>query len=181
MAEVSGPHWCGRFAGSKSIDDLDPQWRGRVHAFVSTLERGGAHVEVQATLRPLERAYLMHWCWMIANLSQAPAAVPPQAGVAIDWTHSGDARAARAAAEAMVEAYELQFLPSLTSRHIVGRAIDMSITWHDRLSVRDFDGAVHYILTDPRDGTNPELAKVGATFGIFKLTTDRPHWSDDGR
>lgn len=181
MTEVSGPQWCARFPGSRSIDDLDPDWRGDVWAFVSALQKGGARIDVQATLRPPERAYLMHWCWMIANLAQAPAAVPPMAGVAIDWTHGGDSRAARAAAAAMADGFELQFLPSLASRHTVGRAVDMTITWEGRLSVRDFDGNMHYILTNPRDGTHPELAKIGATFGVIKLVTDRPHWSDDGR
>ncbi len=179
MPEFSGPQWCMRFPGSRLIDDLDPAWRSRVWAFVSVLQQGGAHVEVQATLRPPERAYLMHWCWMIAHLSQAPAAVPPMEGVPVDWTHGGDGKAARAAA--MVEAFELQFLPSLSSRHIVGRAIDMSIVWDGRLSVRDFDGNPHYILTEPRDGSNPELINVGASFGVIKLATNQPHWSDDGR
>jgi hypothetical protein len=56
----------------------------------------------------------------------------------------------------------------------------MTIGWQDRLSLRDFDGIVHYVLTDPRDGTNPELAKIGATFGVIKLTSDPAHWSDNG-
>lgn len=180
MAEFSGPQWCARFPGSKSLEDLDPAWRGKARAFVSAMERGGAVVSIEATLRPRERAYLMHWCWMIANLSQAPAAVPPIAGVGIDWTHGGDGKAARAAAAAMVDKYDLQVLPSLTSRHTAGRAVDMSITWSGRLSIRDYDGNVHYILTRPFDGTNPELVKVGASFGVVKLANDRPHWSDDG-
>ena len=56
----------------------------------------------------------------------------------------------------------------------------MSISWSGRLSVRDFDGTVHYVMSEPRDGTNPELAKIGASFGVIKLVSDRPHWSDDG-
>ena len=180
MAELSGPQWCGRFPGSRSPDDLDPEWRGRVLAFISSMQRGGATISVSATYRPPERAYLMHWCWMITNLSQAPASVPPMPGVDIDWTHHGDIRAARAAAGAMVKAYDLDFAPSLTSRHVVRRAIDMTIGWNSRLTVRDFDGNVHYILTDPRDGTNHELIRVGASFGVIKLVTDNPHWSDDG-
>lgn len=178
--EVSGPQWCSRFPGSASPDDLHPDWRGRVWAFVSAMERAGATVRVTATWRPPQRAYLMHWCWMIANLSQSPAAVPAMADVAIDWTHHGDSRAARAAAQAMVDGYGLEFTPSLASRHITGRAIDMEISWKERLSIRDFDGNLHHIQSLPRDGTNRELAKVGASFGVLKLETDRPHWSDDG-
>jgi len=180
MAEFSGPEWCVRFPGSRSLDDLDPVWRGAVRAFVSALVRGGAVVDIEATLRPKERAYLMHWCWMITNLSQAPSAVPPLAGVAIDWTHGGDHRAARHAAAAMVAGFGLQYLPSLSSRHVAGRAVDMTIAWSERLSVRDFDGNPHYILTAPHDGSNPDLIKVGASYGVRKLISDRPHWSDDG-
>jgi len=181
MVEFSGPHWCERFPGSQSPDDLAPDWRGRVWAFISAMQKGGATVTISATYRPPERAYLMHWCWMITNLAQSPAAVPPHGGVKIDWTHDGDMRSARAAAEAMVKGYDLEFAPSLDSRHVTGRAIDMTIGWDGRLSIRDFDGSPHYILTEPRDGTNPELIKVGASFGVIKLATDRPHWSDDGR
>jgi hypothetical protein len=180
MAEASGRHWCERFPGSQSPEDLTPDWRGRVYAFLSALQRAGASVNITATYRPPERAYLMHWCWMIANLSQAPGAVPPMAGVDIDWTHHGDSRAARAAADAMVEAFDLEYAPSLNSRHTLRRAIDMTICWHDRLSIRDFDGNLHYILGEPQDGTNAELIKIGASFGVIKLISDRPHWSDDG-
>jgi hypothetical protein len=180
MAEFSGPQWCERFPGSTSVEDLEPEWRGKVWAFISALQKGGAAVHVEATLRPRPRAYLMHYCWMITHLSQAPSAIPPLGGVAIDWTHGGDHKAARTAAAAMVKTFGLQVLPSLESRHIAGRAIDMAISWSGRLSIRDFDGILHYIMQGANDGTNPELAKVGASFGVHKLADDLPHWSDDG-
>jgi hypothetical protein len=28
--------------------------------------------------------------------------------------------------------------------------------------------------------SQPQLHSVGATFGVHKLVTDLPHWSDDG-
>ena len=180
MAEISGPQWCARFPGSKSPDDLTPEWRGRVWAFISALQKASATVDITATYRPPERAYLMHWCWMIANLSQSPAAVPPMAGVDIDWTHHGDISAARAAARAMVATYGLEVLPVIDSRHTHRRAIDMTIGWHGMLTIRDFDANLHHIGSSPHDGTNHELASVGASFGVFKLASDAPHWSDDG-
>lgn len=180
MTEFSGPDWCSRFPGSHSLEDLDPDWRSHAWAFVSALERAGAEVKISATLRPKERAYLMHWCWMIAHLAQAPGAVPPMAGVAIDWTHRGDSKAAKAAALAMVKTYGLDYAPSLTSKHVTGMAVDMTISWNGRLSIRDFDGNLHYLLTEPRNGSNPELIKVGASYGVVKLVGDPPHWSDDG-
>jgi len=180
MAEPSGAQWCARFPGSKSPDDLAPGWRGSVWAFISAMQKAGATVDISATYRPPQRAYLMHWCWMIANLSQAPGAVPPMDSVYIDWTHNGNIGAARAAATAMVNSYEIQVLPSLHSRHTEGLAIDMNIAWRDMLSIRDFDGNLHHIRSTPRDGTNRELAQVGASFGVVKLATDPPHWSNDG-
>ena len=181
MAEFSGPQWCARFPGSRSPDDLTPEWRGKVWAFISAMQHAGANVDISATYRPPERAYLMHWCWMIANLSQAPGAVPHMQGVAIDWTHGGDISAARTAALAMVRAYDLEMLPALDSRHVHGRAIDMTISWSNMLSIRDFDGNLHHIRSSPHDGTNRELAQVGGSFGVVKLVSDPPHWSDDGR
>jgi hypothetical protein len=180
MAEVSGPKWCLQYPGSKSPDDLEPVWRSMAWAFIVALQQGGASVAVTATRRPPERAYLMYWSWMIANLSQAPAAVPPLEGLAIDWTHGGNGRAARSAAAAMVKAFGLEAMPSLQSRHIRGRAIDMSIGWQGTLSLHDFKGHVHHITVPPRDGGNQELAGIGASFGLCKKPGDTTHWSDDG-
>jgi hypothetical protein len=56
----------------------------------------------------------------------------------------------------------------------------MTIGWQGTLNIRDFDGKLHHISSTPRDGSNPELMAVGATFGVIKLPTDPPHWSDDG-
>jgi len=178
MAEASGPQWCARFPGSHSPEDLVEGFRGRVMAFISAMEKGGATVVVDATYRPPERAYLMHWCWMIANLSQSPAAVPHMAGVDIDWTHGGDILAARAAARAMVKGYDIEVKPALDSLHCHRRAIDMAIRWSGMLSIRDFDGNMHRVSSMPCDGTNRELGQVGASFGVYKRVNDPPHWDD---
>jgi hypothetical protein len=56
----------------------------------------------------------------------------------------------------------------------------MTISWGGTLNIRDFNGKVHAIASGPRNGSNPDLIAVGATFGVIKLVTDPPHWSDDG-
>jgi hypothetical protein len=178
--EPSGPQWCKRYPGSTSPDTLLSDFKGRVWAFISAMEKAGATVQVTATFRPPERAYLMHWCWMIARQSLDPDDVPLLAGVSIDWAHDGDSTGARAAARAMVQAFDLQYQPSLTSRHIQRRAIDMTIGWQGTLAIRDFDGNLQHIASTPRTGSNPELVAVGASFGVIKLLSDPPHWSDDG-
>ncbi|MBI3677689.1 MAG: peptidoglycan-binding domain-containing protein [Proteobacteria bacterium] len=185
MSEPSGPQWCSRFPGSAATADLTPDFRDRVEAFLSQLKHAGASVSISATYRPPERAYLMHWCWMIAREGVDPAGVPPMQGVAIAWLHKSsssapDIAASRSAAAQMVSTYDLRFEPSLTSRHTQRRAIDMTIGWSGTLTIRDFNAELRKIASLPRDGSNAELIDVGASFGVIKLVSDPPHWSDDG-
>jgi hypothetical protein len=180
MSELSGPTWCSRFPTSVSPNDLLPDFRDRVLAFISAIERGGAKVSIGATYRPPERAYLMHWCCMIANSGQDPAAVPPMGGVDIDWSHDGEVSDARGAAAAMKSAYEIKFPAALVSRHTQRRAIDMTISWQGTLNIIDFNGQERVISMPPRSGSNQALVDVGRSFGVIKLMTDPPHWSDDG-
>ncbi|HVU21749.1 MAG TPA: hypothetical protein VHE09_13540 [Rhizomicrobium sp.] len=180
MPEPSGPQWCARFPTSVSPGDLLSDFRDRVLAFISAMKRGGASVSIAATYRPPERAYLMHWCCMVADSGQDPAAVPPMKGVSIDWTCAGSVLTARKNSAAMKKGYAIQYPAALASRHTQRRAIDMTIRWKDTLSIRDFNGKLWKIASSPRSGSNPDLIKVGATFGVIKLVTDPPHWSDDG-
>ena len=105
-------------------------------------------------------------------------------GVDIAWLHKTngkpDVPASRAAAAAMQRKYAIKYPAALVSRHTQRRAIDMTISWTGTLSVRDFNGKLHRIASAPRNGSNAELIAVGKTFGVIKLVTDPPHWSDDG-
>ena len=186
MAEPSGAQWVPRFAGSTSTSDLLTDFRDVVRAFISQIQDGGATVAIGATYRPPERAYLMHWCWLIAREHHDPAMVPGMPGVNIAWLHRTatgvpDIAASRNAAAAMVAGYAIDYEPSLTSRHTQRRAIDMTIAWHGTLPIIDFNGQSHRITSSPRNGSNTDLVAVGATFGVIKLLSDPPHWSDDGR
>jgi hypothetical protein len=80
----------------------------------------------------------------------------------------------------MVDLFQIAYEPSLTSRHIEGRAIDMTIGWNGTLKIKDKKGNIREIGA-PRSGDNPDLHKLGATYGAIKLVSDPPHWSDDGR
>jgi hypothetical protein len=185
MAEVSGPQWCPRYPGSADVADLTPDFRDAVRAFISRMEAGGASVRVSATYRPPQRVYLMHWCWMIARGGFPAGNVPMRPDVPIIWVHkngsgASDLGASHAAAEAMVQGYALKFEPSLTTLHAERRAIDMTIAWNGTLAITDFNATPHSIASEPRNGSNPELVKVGATFGVIKLLSDPPHWSDNG-
>lgn len=180
MAELSGQQWCARFPTSAKLDDLTPEFGDSCRAFISALKKAGATVSIAATYRPVERAYLMHWCCMVGGSGQDPAGVPPMKGVNIDWKHGGSIVKARAAAQKMMAAYQIKFPAALVSRHTQRRAIDMTIGWTGTLKIRDFHGVEQSISTGPRNGSNPKLIAVGATFGVIKLPSDPPHWSDDG-
>jgi len=180
---LSGAAWWhanqANFPNSSKLADLNPPFRDRAIAFVNALNAAGARVSVTSTLRHPIRAYLMHYCWTIANGIDAPASVPPKPGCAIKWDH-GNLAQSKAAAREMVNLFGMAHVAALQGRHIDGHAIDMNIDWSGTLSITDADGHVK-ALGAPRSGeTNTGLHAVGASYGVHKLVTDKPHWSIDG-
>ena len=189
--EPSGRQWVARFPTSASVADCASPFRENLKAFIAAMDAAGASVNIAATLRPPQRAYLMHWCWCIVKQKVDPRSIPPIDGVPIAWAHLDgqggyDAIASVAAAQDMVEAYGMQALnvaPALQSNHISGTAVDMAISWPGTLSIARRDGVVVHIDSQPRTGMNPDLKAVGATYGVLKFVggaSDMPHWSADG-
>ncbi len=182
--ELSGTQWVGRFPGSTSTNDLASAFGLAVDNFIAALRQAGATVIISATLRPVKRAYLMHWSWKIVH-GTSPASVPAKEGVNIEWVHPTNDASVQAA-QAMVNAYGMASLgiaPSLNSRHTQGSAIDMTISWSGNLSIVNANGATVAITSTPRTGMNTVLHTVGASYGVIKYQgsgTDRPHWSTDG-
>src|SRR5262249_54399334 len=108
--ELSGVAWVELFPTSKSTGTLVDGFRQKCEAFLAALEDAGAVVHINATLRPPQRAYLMHWSFVINTGEVDPDDVPEHAGVEIEWVHrkpngSADVPASRAAAAAMVHGY----------------------------------------------------------------------------
>ena len=79
--EPSGPQWVNRFPTSKSTADLEQPFRAGVERFIAALTAAGANVAIEATRRPPERAYLMHFSFRIAREGLNPADVPSKPGV----------------------------------------------------------------------------------------------------
>ncbi len=186
VKELSGPQWVARFPTSRNTADLTPAFQLAVNRFIAALRAAGANIIISATYRPVERAFLMHYSFRIAREGFDPNNVPQQAGIEICWLHRdnngnpnlGDSRAA---AEQMVQAYNIVHRPALVSRHTQRRAIDMTITWAGDLAITDGNGIVVNINSLPRNGANnADLHAVGASYGVIKLVGDAPHWSDDG-
>lgn len=185
--ELSGTQWCARFPGSRDIASLRPSFQVPVNDFISAIESAGGMVHPNATYRPKEHAYLMEWCWMISRGKIEPEKVPHKAGVLIEWVHATKEKSI-AAAKAMSTAYDMDGLRTKpageTSLHCIGEAIDMGISWRGSLTIQNKDGTEVSITSAPRDGMNPDLATVGASYGVIKFyggNTDRPHWSTTGR
>ena len=157
---IAGVQWCKLFPTSVSLEDLIEPFASNCARFISALGEKGGVVRISATWRPAERAYLMHWATMIAQGKQDPREIPPMAGVDIQWD-LGDPDASRTAAGAMMKGYGIVFPPALISRHTQRRAIDMGI------------GGQHGM-------SDSLLWDFGRSFGVIKLKSDPPHWSDDG-
>ncbi|MEI9995082.1 MAG: hypothetical protein WDM91_10840 [Rhizomicrobium sp.] len=182
MTEPSGAQWCARFPTSTSLDDLVEPFRDRAKAFIAALKAAGAFVTVSATYRPAERAYLMHYACLVAGYRDtdgihrqiAPAVAPAMAGVPIDWTCGGQDALAFQRAREMVAGYGIAYPAALVSRHTQRRAVDMTIHWPETLLVQDGNGVPR------RAATQQDLWPIGASFGVHKLPSDPPHWSDDG-
>ena len=184
---LSGPQWINQFPNSSSVDTLADPFKSNVCRFSSALSTAGASVSITATKRPPERAYLMHYCFRIANESFDPSTVPLFPGVDIQWVHMNaqrlpDLQASRVAAQQMVQGYSIVFRPALSSRHTEGKAIDMNIVWSQKvLTIADSIGRVVDIRTSPKNGSgNAGLRRVGAGYRVLKLISDPPHWSSDG-
>src|SRR4051812_23535914 len=107
-SQLSGAAWWhanqAKFPNSAKLADLNPPFRDRATKFVDALAAAGARVSVTSTLRHPVRAYLMHYCWTVANGIDAAASVPPKPGCAIGWDH-GNVALSRAAAREMVDLF----------------------------------------------------------------------------
>ncbi len=165
----SGRAWCEKFPTSSSIDDTIEPFRSGLKAFVAALKSAGATVTISATYRPPERAYLMHWACKVAHGTVKASDVPAMNGVDIDWVAGGVA-----GAKAMVAGYNIAYPAALVSRHTQRRAVDMTIAFRGAITVADKDGKRRTVHT------KDELFPIGATYGVVKLDSDPPHWSDDG-
>ena len=184
-ANLSGKEWWAknqaRFPNSREVSDLEPGFRANVEAFVASLQQAGATVTVSSTRRNPHRAYLMHYSWRVAEGDIDPADVPLRPEVNIVWDH-GDLTRSRDAAAEMVSRFHMAHVASLTSNHIAGKAIDMTITWRDRLVLTRPAPLLATIESLPRSGQNRELHEIGATvFSVRKLKSDPPHWSHNGK
>ncbi|MDQ2779976.1 MAG: hypothetical protein M3Y32_10510 [Pseudomonadota bacterium] len=162
-----------QFPTSQSVDDLEPVFSGKVKLFIAAIQGAGGTVAIAATYRPAERAFLMHYCSKIARGEIKADKVPAMVGVDIDWVHDTPAES-KSAASAMATGYGIVYPPALQSRHTARAAIDMTISGIVGKSI------VNAQAKDVEIKTLRDLNAVGASYGVNKLLSDPPHWSDNG-
>lgn len=180
---LSGTRWWranqSRYPNSRRLEDLEDTFKTKATQFVEAIRNAGANVSIGSTRRNRTRAHLMHYSWKVSRGQIAPADVPRISGLNIEWDHGDDEASRRAAAE-MVRLFRMAFNASLTSNHIAGKAIDMTISWNGNLEIKTPNG-YYTITTGPRHGGNRELQRIGKQLGVIKLRSDPPHWSYNGR
>jgi len=107
--ELSGPAWVARFPTRTDVAALEAGFQANVRRFLEALGEAGATIEITATLRPVERAYLMHFAYGIAKQHSSPQGIPAQPGVDIVWAHPTDDES-RQAAQQMCDGYGIDAL-----------------------------------------------------------------------
>jgi len=184
-SNLSGAAWWranqGKYPNSNRLEDLEGGFRDKCTRFIQVLRSAGATVSISSTLRNPTRAHLMHYSWKVAKGMIRPSDVPAHSDLNLVWDHGSDA-ASRKAAQEMVDLFHMAHIASLTSNHIAGKAIDMTISWHGNLILEAHElGRGVTITSGPRSGDNLDLHRVGESFGVYKLRTDPPHWSHNGK
>jgi hypothetical protein len=185
----SGPEWVtwanANANASRSVDDLVEPFKANAKAFIKALEDAGAKPDVVETKRSDQRAYLFHWCWLIGLGKAKASEATAMTGVDIEWDH-GDEEKSKKGAKEMIDGFGLAVppdstnAPALNSNHIAGKAIDMVITWKGTIKIKKKDGKEESVDFMDDVNANAKLHAVGASYGVYKLTTDAPHWSFDG-
>jgi hypothetical protein len=185
MAKLSGSGWVSAFKGSKDLGTLKGSFATNMKKFHAALQNAGARMRITSTYRPPERAFLMYWAWKVAK-GLDPSKVPARAGVDIDWVHKdgkhmADLHASQKAAEDMVAAYGIvrePAPPEKHSKHELGEAADIWVSWSGSLVIVDAHGKTTTIASSPRNQDNEELHKVALTYGVkHDVPHDPPHWS----
>ena len=141
---LSGKEWVKEYKEKEGqseeslLNDLESNFKNNVVTFINVLRNSGASVVVTSTRRSKKRATLMHYAWRIGvskDITPQQAQIETQKeNIPINWIHTDSSgkyseKISRAKALEMKNAYGMRDKASLTSNHILGKAIDMTITW----------------------------------------------------
>jgi hypothetical protein len=201
-----GPAWAGRYpqpateaARLRALSALNPAFAQRLASLAGQLRDQGAWVDVESTVRRRERGYLIfgaHWLSKAESAKEARRRIRVLKRlnvrwglrVPIRWQHPGGWRATVREARRLAETYGVDYATmggARRSDHYDGAAADLwAVDLPRQVTLRAPDGAVAtFDLSapeEPRDlSLTPALIDwIEAHFGMKKLRSDYPHWSD---
>ena len=189
MATKSGIYWVtwanAHAKNSNKVDDLEITFENGVKTFVKALTDAGATVDISTTKKVIKEHIFFT---SLGKLHKVSVTHLRQKKIAVDieWDH-GDLTKSKAGALEMVNGFGLAVPPrsinppSLTSNHINGKAVDMTIKWTGTIKVKKKDRSEVSVTYSPNVNTNIVLHSIGVSYGVKKLKTDAPHWSYNGR
>ena len=203
-----GPPWAMRYRNPSQEEEAlaaleiirgNASFARRIRSLMQQLRDQGAEVYLNSSVRSRERGYLM---WGAFLLSRASSEADLEArverlraarsewalSVPIRWLHPGGWEATRDAARAMADTYEVVFATEEGARasdHYTGKAVDLvALALPERLELRSPRGDSYSFdlssLTASRDlSLSPDLIEwLELNWGLNKLRSDYPHWSD---
>lgn len=184
ILNLSGSAWWhtnqAKYPDSTKINALQPLFADGVQRFVNALRKAGARVDVSLTRRHPARAKLMYCCYKLARNEIAVRSIPSIDMCEIVWDH-GSADRSRAAAAEMVSLFGIRSEPKLESLHALGKALDMTVTWNQPITIKDALGREVKIAGPSNGASSRPLHKVGATYGVIKQAGDASLWSVNGQ
>lgn len=205
------PEWTVRYQNPSDRDEMlaaidaerpESDFRVRLTSLLEQIEAEGGEVYLASTTRSRERGYLM---WGAFTLSRAKDENQLNARIAmledrnktwgldvpIQWRHPDGWEATRDAARRMAETYDVVYATekgAKSSNHYGAIAADVvGLDLPRRLTLTAPDGACRsFDLSDPAESRDLSLTPrlidwIEAHWGLKKLLTDYPHWSDTKR
>lgn len=203
-----GPEWTMRYLNPANraehyaaLAEERPRsgFASRVASLLAQFEEHGAQTYLASSVRRRERGYLM-WGAFILSRAKSQAEVNQLVArleernrswglhIPITWRHPDGWQATVEAARRMADAYDVVYATENGARysnHYGGKAVDfVAIDLPREITLRAPDGAVEtFDLSNPEEPRDLSLTPrlidwVEAHFGMRKLESDYPHWSD---
>lgn len=177
--QMSGADWLerngGRFLDSRDVGDLRPAFAANVAALLRALERAGAFVRIEATLRSARRAWLIASAGTIARSGASARDVPSDPEIGIIWNHGEDGLS-QDAAEAMVAVFGEAKAAPAGSPQLLGLAVEMDVRWFGTIGVRDAHGG-QVRLDRPQNAVDhAALHRLARSYGVVKAPGDPLLW-----
>ncbi len=203
-----GPRWSARYENpadqAARLQALRrhgaPGFADRIDELLGQLRAQGAEAVLASTVRHRERGYLMYGAFILSRASGADQVDARVAklerlnrawglDIPIAWRHPQGWRETVRRAEAMADAYNVVYASrsgARSSLHYQGRAADfVALGLPRRVTLRAPDGDARrtFDLSAPAAARDLNLTPsmvdwVERHFGLRKLRSDYPHWTD---